>query len=229
MNEHFIEIDGHSYPIAMRRNANARRITLRLSRDGSTVQLTLPKRCAEKKAIAFANEQSGWIVKQMKAKPKAKPIKPGMCLKVLGEELIFTHHASRLTVPEEGKIKIGGEKEFFARRVEDFIKKRAREAFSEIARELAAEIGESISGIALRDTTSRWGSCSSQNRINLSWRLALAPLDVAHYVIAHEVAHLVHFTHSPAFWALVEQRHPNWQKERDWLRANGAALHAYGA
>jgi Predicted metal-dependent hydrolase len=229
MTNHFIEINGQSLPIKMRRNANARRITLRLSRDGAMVQLTLPKRCAEKKAIAFANTQSQWIAKQLQSKPTAQPFVPNMKLEIFGDEFIFKHHASRITVAEGENIYIGGDEEFFARRVEDYIKKEAREKFSEMARELADEIGETISGVSLRDTSSRWGSCSSKKRINLSWRLALAPLSVAHYVIAHEVAHLMHFNHSTEFWELVEQLHPNWQKERDWLRKNGAILHAYGA
>lgn len=228
MSKHFIEINGQSLPLRLRRNANARRITLRLSRDGSVVQLTLPKRCAEKKAIAFANTQSEWIAKQLKSKPTAQPFVPNMSLTIFDEEFIFKHHASRLTVREEQNILIGGDEEFFSRRVEDYIKKQARGKFSEMARQLAEEIGETISGVALRDTTSRWGSCSSKKRINLSWRLALAPLSVAHYVIAHEVAHLVHFNHSPEFWALVEQLHPNWQTERDWLSKYGVDLHAYG-
>ncbi len=228
MQHHFIEINGESLPLKLRRNANARRITLRLSRDGSVVQLTLPKRCTEKKAIAFANTQSEWIAKQLQSKPEAKPFVPNMSVQLLGEELLFKHHANRLTVCEGATVFIGGDEEFFARRVEDYIKKQAREAFSEMARELADELGETITGIALRDTASRWGSCSHKKRINLSWRLALAPLKVARYVIAHEVAHLVHFNHSAEFWQLVDELHPNWKNERDWLGANGAGLHAYG-
>lgn len=225
---HFMQIDGREVPVKMRRNAQAKRIVLRLSRDGGEVRLTLPRRCSQKKALAFANTQQEWIRRQLAKKPKRVAFVPGMRLPVLGNEWQFHHHEAHLTKQESDQVYIGGDREFFERRVTDFIKKQAREHFSAIAQEMAQMLGVTLAGLRLRDTSSRWGSCSKDRRINLSWRLALAPSEVAHYVIAHEVAHLKHFDHSPAFWAVVEQLHPHWQKERQWLHEHGATLHAYG-
>lgn len=227
MTNHFIEINQTPYPVAMRRHARARRITLRLSRDGKQVQLTLPKRCSEKKAMAFARTQCEWLAKQLDKKPTSITFEPGMILSVLGVEKIFEKAHGRLTKEEANRVLIGGDAEFFGRRVEDYLKKQGRTAFSEIVQILAQQLGHRVSGVSVRDTKSRWGSCSRANRINLSWRLVLAPPSVARYVIAHEVAHLEHFDHSPAFWQCVESLHADWKQDRQWLRQHGEQLHAY--
>ena len=225
---HSLTISERTLAIELKRHARAKRITLRLKPDGTAIRLTLPKRCSVKKALEFAQSQQAWIARQLNRKIAPKPFEPNMQLEILGELLTFQHHAKRQTLREGDIIWIGGEVAFFSRRAEDYIKKQARQTFSDLAAELATSIDQKVASIRLRDTRSRWGSCSQDRRINLSWRLALAPSQVAHYVIAHEVAHLVHFDHSPAFWALVEQLHPNWQEQRDWLKEYGAELHAYG-
>ena len=61
----------------------------------------------------------------------------------------------------------------------------------------------------------------------LSWRLVMAPEEVADYVVAHEVAHLERLDHSPAFWDVVDGLCPGWQAKRDWLRREGGALMSY--
>ncbi len=224
----FLNIEGQQVPLKLKRNARAKRIVLRLSRDGSAVQLTLPRRVSKKKAIAFANTQTEWIAKQLAKKPEPIAFEPGITLSVLGEELTFQHHDQRSTKHEGQVVYLGGDVEFFSSRMKEYIKKQAREEFSEMAVDIADRIGQHVSAVRLRDTTSRWGSCSRDGTINLSWRLALAPHEVAHYVVAHEVAHLEHFDHSPDFWEVVDHLHPDWENERDWLREHGATLHAYG-
>ena len=83
--------------------------------------------------------------------------------------------------------------------------------------------------ISLRDTSSRWGSCSSTGALNFSWRLILAPPDVLDYLAAHEVAHIVHMNHSPMFWKLARRLYPDTDRAEAWLRAHGADLHRFGA
>jgi predicted metal-dependent hydrolase len=84
-----------------------------------------------------------------------------------------------------------------------------------------------VTQISLRDTRSRWGSCSAEGRLMYSWRLIMAPPSVLDYVAAHEVAHLVQMNHSEAFWAVVQGLYPGWQRQRDWLRHQGGALHVW--
>ena len=88
----------------------------------------------------------------------------------------------------------------------------------------AAQLGVKPSRITVRDTPSRWGSCSSARSLSFSWRLILAPDFVLDYVVAHEVAHLREMNHSPRFWAHVQKpgaRHRNAAglAEKPWPRA----------
>ena len=83
--------------------------------------------------------------------------------------------------------------------------------------------------MSIADTKSRWGSCSPHNRtIRYSWRVVMAPPPVIDYLAAHEVAHLVHADHSPAYWAVVHRLVGDHRPFRQWLRDHGAALHAVG-
>ena len=111
----------------------------------------------------------------------------------------------------------------------DFLKAEARREIGVRARAKAGQLGMPIKAIALRDTRTRWGSCSRKGGLTFSWRLILAPEFVLDYVVAHEVAHLKEMNHGPRFWALCESLTTADAKvARAWLRANGGALHAYG-
>lgn len=82
-----------------------------------------------------------------------------------------------------------------------------------------------LNNIIIKDQSTRWGSCSTKGNINLNWRLALAPLFVSDYVIAHELAHLTEMNHSSRFWELVKKYLPNYQAGRKWLKEKGHTLH----
>jgi predicted metal-dependent hydrolase len=107
-----------------------------------------------------------------------------------------------------------------------FLKALARDRLAQCVARYTAALDVSHKALTLRDTRSRWGSCTSEGRLMFSWRLAMAEPDVLDYVAAHEVAHLVHMDHSPAFWAVVEKLRPDWREARDWLRREGPGLHA---
>ena len=93
---------------------------------------------------------------------------------------------------------------------------------------MGTEIGRPPARISMRDTRSRWGSCSRAGNLNFSWRLVMAPENVLDYVVAHEVAHLRELNHSARFWTLVDTLCPDVKDARWWLRTHGAALHRYG-
>ena len=111
---------------------------------------------------------------------------------------------------------------------EKTLRRRARMVITELAHEKADRIGKKIKGIAIRDTKTRWGSCSAQGRLNFSWRLLLAPPFVLDYVVAHEVAHLKIMNHSKKFWDLCASLHDgNIKTSRQWLKDNGEKLLRY--
>src|SRR5690606_34060629 len=129
---------------------------------------------------------------------------------------------------EDGEpvIVVHGDAAHLGRRIADFLKHEARAELSARVSRHAAGIGARPGRITLRDTTSRWGSCSSSGALSFSWRIIMAPPAVIDYLAAHEVAHLREMNHGPAFWQLCRQLAPRSDECRDWLRRNGASLQA---
>jgi predicted metal-dependent hydrolase len=106
------------------------------------------------------------------------------------------------------------------------LKKQARCDLVQAVERHAPNIGVKAKSITLRDTTSRWGSCSSSGALSFSWRIILAPPEVLDYLAAHEVAHLREMNHSPRFWKLVEENCSHFKSSRAWLKNHGSSLHA---
>jgi predicted metal-dependent hydrolase len=106
------------------------------------------------------------------------------------------------------------------------LRARARTELPARLLELAGEVGVSVRRISVRDQRQRWGSCSPSGLICLNWRLVTMPDWVRDYVLYHELMHLKRMDHSPAFWKLVAQACPDYQKARRWLRRHALAPHA---
>lgn len=213
--------------LTLRRSARARRITLRISSLDGRVTLTLPKTVTERDALDFAREKESWIRKHLSARVEDVAVGFGVTLPVEGaarEVVPGTGRAVRLTADT---LAVPGAPDAVPRRVQGFLKARARDVLAAACDGYAARLGRPYSGISLRDTRSRWGSCSSAGRLMFSWRLILGPPEVLRYVAAHEVAHLAQMNHSPAFWDEVVRIHGPYDAQRRWLRTQGNALHRY--
>lgn len=208
--------------VTVRRNARARRMTLRVSRLDGRVTLTVPPATTDRAARAFLDGHADWIA-------KAKAGTPSETLVRVGAELPVEGVMRRI---EAGS---GRQARIFADRVEMPSARALMTALKHLARDRAlplvdhytGAVAREVTGVSFRDTRSRWGSCTSEGRLMLSWRLVLAPPDVFDYVIAHEVAHLVEMNHSQAFWDLVEELKPDYRDHKAWLRTDGPGLHAY--
>lgn len=85
-------------------------------------------------------------------------------------------------------------------------------------------IGVKCNKLSLRNTKTRWGSCSSERNVMINWKLIMAPEDVLDYVVCHELCHILEMNHSKAFWARVEQHMPDWKEKKEWLKENGHLL-----
>lgn len=210
--------------VRLRRRAGARRFTLTVSRLDGRAQLTLPPRASLTEARAFLTRQGPWLAEALARAPAPAPVRPGDPIPFRGAPLVLTPapvrapriEADRLLVPDGPAP---------AARAAAFLKTRARDALAEAAVRHAAALGLRPARITLRDTRSRWGSCTSDGALSFSWRLVMAPDAVLDYVAAHEAAHLVEMNHSAAFWALVADLRPDWKRQRAWLRAHGPDLH----
>ena len=89
----------------------------------------------------------------------------------------------------------------------------------------AEQMGETFNKIYVKDVSSHWGSCSIRRNLNFNYRLAMIPVELADYVIIHELAHLKEMNHSPKFWKHVENVMPDYKTHRKWLQQNGSKIH----
>jgi predicted metal-dependent hydrolase len=103
----------------------------------------------------------------------------------------------------------------------------ARNAIGETATRESNRLGVTYRRITIRDTRSRWGSCSTTGTLSFSWRLALAPREILDYVVVHELCHLRHHDHSRRFWSLVGEVWPQYREHKAWLDDHGWELLAY--
>jgi len=215
-------------PMRVRVSRRARRLALRIDAQSDAVELVLPPRTPLPRALNFLKSNRDWVESRLAALPPRMVFEDGEKIPVMGT-LYRIRHVARCgehgPVWIEGReIRVSGEEAHIARRVRDFLKERAREELGKRARRLAAQVGRKIGRITVRDTTTRWGSCSANGNLAFSWRLIMAPEAVLHYVVAHEAAHLVEMNHGPRFWKLVERLVPNYERQRDWLNENRAWL-----
>lgn len=227
--------DGARYRVAVKRHPQARRLTLRVSATGGDVVLTLPPRGRLGPARAFAESHGAWIATRVAKLPERIAFIPGNCVPVRGElhRIIHRDAPRGLVTPGcdgngEPILAVYGDRAHIERRVRDFLLRESKRDLDRIVENLTAQLGIPARRIAIKDTRSRWGSCSSAGRLNFSWRLIMAPAFVLHYLAAHEVAHLKEMNHSVRFWRIVAQLDPRWREAERWLAKNGALLHRYG-
>jgi predicted metal-dependent hydrolase len=230
-----ISAGGEPYPIEIKRHAAARRYTLRVRETSRDVVLTIPARGSLKQAKSFAEKNVAWISARLKRLPGPVPFVHDAIVPVRGVPHLIVHRPSaRGTVWIENMngtpaLCVAGRAEHIARRVRDFLKREAKRDLGTASKKYAAALGVSIRSISIRDTASRWGSCSYEGALSYSWRLVIAPPFVLDYLAAHEIAHRLELNHSKRYWKIVDGIFPERERAEAWLRANGAGLHRYGA
>jgi predicted metal-dependent hydrolase len=218
-------------PIDIRPMRNARRLRLRFDEASGTLKLTCPWRTSRRSALAWALDQRDWIDAQLARAEPGEPFEPGATIPLEGQavRLVWNPNARRTPLLADGELCCGGPREGFERRIELFIKRRALDVMSHEVADYAAAAGMTAKSVSVGDAGTRWGSCSSQGRIRLSWRLILAPPVVRRYVVAHEVAHLVHLDHSAKFKALEARLYgPGLGEAKALLRRAGPRLKRIG-
>jgi len=223
------------YLVRLRRHRQARRYTLRIQAATREVILTIPPRGTLKEAREFAQKHGGWIAARLGRLPEAAPFANGVMVPLRGVPHRIAHRRGlRGTVwtetSESGErlLCVAGEMPHVDRRVGDFLRREAKRELETASLRHAADLGVTIRRIAVRDQSSRWGSCSTTGVLSYSWRLILAPAYVLNYLAAHEVAHLVEMNHSPRFWRLVKRLCPGHERAKVWLDVHGSDLHRYG-
>jgi predicted metal-dependent hydrolase len=215
-------------------NPRARRLSIRIDARAGEAVLIAPSERKLAEVVAFARTKTDWMRERLAERPQGTPIAPGAVIDLFGKPTrlvaVGGAGAARLTEDAHGPvIASGGEGEAYARRVENLFKRVARETLQTRTDVHLRTLGQRPVKMSIADPKSRWGSCSPHNRsIRYSWRVVMAPPAVIDYLAAHEVAHLVHADHSPAYWSVVQRLIGDHRPHRKWLRENGPALHAVG-
>jgi predicted metal-dependent hydrolase len=227
--------DGGPYRIEIKRHAAARRYTLRVRETSRDIVLTMPPRGSLKQAKNFAEKNASWISARLKRLPGPVPFEHNAIVPLRGVPHRIVHkQGSRGTVwiesaGDEQLLCVAGRSEHIARRVRDFLKREAKRDLAAASKKYAARLGVSVRSISIRDTASRWGSCSYEGALSYSWRLVIAPAFVLDYLAAHELAHRLELNHSKRYWKIVDGIFPHRERAAAWLRITGAGLHRYGA
>ncbi|HIJ37581.1 MAG TPA: M48 family metallopeptidase [Rhodospirillaceae bacterium] len=217
-------------PLILRRSRKAKAVSLRLDPISGQALLVIPAHLPVKTALAFAQEKAQWLIERQAKLAPAISLKDGAILPFRGVDYRLSHQpeAKRGVWPGDGVIHVSGKAEHFTRRLTDWLKAQAKAQIEEEARALALILGVSLGRITVRDTKSRWGSCSRRGDLSFSWRLVLAPPFVLSYLVAHELAHRLEMNHGSAFWQLVNRLTPDAVRARHWLKGHGAGLHRIG-
>jgi predicted metal-dependent hydrolase len=212
--------------VEWRRNARARRVSLRIDPTDGAIVVTLPLRASRRAGMALLMGHVDWVAQRLAALPAAVTLADGTEVPIGGVAHIIRHHPDRRGGAwlEAGELHVTGQPEFLSRRVVDFLRAEAGRRLSLLTRAKAGQAGLIPGRITIKDTTSRWGSCAPDGALAFSWRLVMAPDFVQDYVTAHEVAHLRHMNHGPAFWHLVASLTAHTPRAMAWLRHEGPRL-----
>ena len=225
-----LRLGGREIPLKVARHAQARHISLRVDGAVGAVRMILPRRAAIEEGLQFAEHKAAWLLDQLDALPARIPFRDGAVVPVLGRNHVIRHDPGgrRGVWREGGDICASGHMEHLPRRIADFLKAEARRELAARARAKAASIQATVRRVSVRETRTRWGSCSSDGSLNFCWRLILTPEHVLDYVVAHEVAHLKHMNHGKQFWDLTGRLTPKVPEARLWLRQHGNRVLRYG-
>lgn len=223
-------IGGAEIPLALARNARAKRISMKLCPATRSVRVTLPARASTAQALAFVEREAAWLERQMALRwPPPAPFVPGAIIP-LGDAMLELRAAKgRRTVRDADALLVPDDSGLFAARTLRWLKAESLRTLEPPTHTHAHALGKAVT-VRVGDAATRWGSCTSSGRIAYNWRLIMAPTFVQASVIAHEAAHLLQPNHSPAFWTLATTLlGTSHRPARAWLAANGPMLHAQGA
>ncbi|MEO0449021.1 MAG: SprT family zinc-dependent metalloprotease [Pseudomonadota bacterium] len=225
--------NGKTVNVRLEVNPKARRLILRLDERAHEAVAVAPSKRKIGEAAAFARDRVDWIAEHLQALPDAVTLSEGAVFMLRGEPCQISLDGSgrvpKLDIGPPLILRVPGQSETTGQRVERYLRKSAKSDLSDAVIRYCDHLRVEARRVTVKDTRSRWGSCTSDGRLAFSWRLIMAPPPILEYVAAHECAHLLEMNHSPAFWAHVERCRPEWKKERAWLRKNGRDLHAVQA
>ena len=219
--------------VVIKRNAQAKRLILRVDESLGLPILVLPSRTSVAQGERFLRDHLDWLQEKLKRVVPPAPFADGVVFPLRGTPCRIVARSGRgLVILERGDdehvLSVPGEPEFLPRRVTEWLRREARRDLDRSVSRHAEALGRKPGGLRIADPKSRWGSCSSKGVLTFSWRLVMAPPRVLNYLAAHEVAHLREMNHGKKFWLWVERLDPDYERARAWLNKSGVTLSAVG-
>ncbi|WP_338446458.1 SprT family zinc-dependent metalloprotease [Pelagerythrobacter marensis] len=227
--EPVIALGERRLPVVVVRHPRARRMTLRLAPSGDAVRVTLPRWGRTAEALAFARSRAEWLAAQLDKVPLADPPRPGGTVPYRGQPLAIRWAADAPRSPRLAgdAVTIGGPERHLASRLARWLEREALRLTAADLADFCAVAGVAQPALRLSRAQRRWGSCASDGTVRINWRLVMAPDAVRRSVVAHEVAHLLHFDHGPAFRAALARIYDGDLAAADrWLKDRGRTLYA---
>ncbi len=233
-----IEIDGRPVPYSIRRSKRARRCWLKVTPEDGLV-VVQPRGMTRADIPEVLQSESRWIFKQLDRlaamPPPALPhdVDNGSEVMYGGERMVVNVSLSanglrHPTVKPDGRsiqvtIPLGCD--LPVREIlETWMRNRAKWLIRAEVHELATARNLKYNRVYIRDQKTKWGSCSTNGNISFNWRLVMAPPHVLRYLVAHELAHLMEFGHSKAFWNALADLCPEYEEAKAWLHEHGHSL-----
>lgn len=219
--------------LRLKHSKRARRVALRLDSKQRIMNLVVPTHMPIERAYRFAKQHEDWIAQTLSDLPAPINFQHGAVIPILGtNRTICVHHQpdrkTTSVILQKHSLDVSTNKNDPSQRIERFLKKFAKDEITRRAHDKAALIDKTPKSVSVRDTKSRWGSCGADGDLSFSWRLIFAPLESLDYVVAHEVAHMIHLNHGKAFWSLCRELSDNYLDGEYWMRNHGQELMRFG-
>lgn len=223
-------VAGRTLPLKIVENDRARRLTLRIDAGGQGLRITVPPGLRKGEVENFLHRHQGWLEQRLAKVPERAQVRPGIKIPFRGVPHLIVHEPGKrgtVSIGHDGSgpcLVVHGDRIHLPRRIADFLKREAKREIEALVARHTAAVGRGATAVRFRDTSSRWGSCTSGGTLSFSWRIMMAPGPVINYLVAHEVAHLKEMNHGPKFWKLCEELCPDTERCKAWLKRNGSAL-----
>ena len=191
-----------------------------------------PRNYSEERIFSFLKEKEAWIFKQIEKMQGAGMRLPPENLD--GYTFLLLGKTCEIRLTNERYIRFDSENNVLylpeknaRKRLVSWLKENAKRIFTQTSLETAKRMGVTFQSVEISSARTRWGSCSQENAIRYSFRLLYAPKEVIEYVVVHELAHVKHKNHSPAFWREVGNYVPDYKTRRKWLKERGILMQIF--
>jgi predicted metal-dependent hydrolase len=214
------------------RLVRAGRRTVKITVDADGLSVAAPLRAPFRDIESFLRDKERWILARLEEwlsapRPRALRLESGATLALRGAHVtLVVSEAGRSAVRREADrlhIRAPGPQRA-AQALVRWLKTQALESLAPRAAHYAGLLGVPAPQVRLSNARSQWGVCVEGRRIRLNWRLVHLSAELADYVVAHEIAHLVEMNHSKRFWAVVATLYPAWREAREQLELAGAGI-----